>query len=126
MAVETLLHSGQFTDYDGNTIKVEIFKKVDFNVMPASLSFGVVGASSTLSIWSRDGDAELYDPQVDWLSWSQIKAEKLPGSDYYKYTYRITVTANNTGSSRSTNLGAGLETGTVVGRMMNIPVTQNG
>lgn len=124
--IETKLHSGQFTDYDGNTIEVEIFRKIDFNATPTSFNFGVVGASSTLSIWSRDGDAELYDSQADWLSWRQIKAEKLPGSDYYKYTYRITVTANNTGSQRSTNLGAGLETGQVVGWMMNIPVTQNG
>ena len=124
--VERKLHSGQFTDYDGNTIEVEIFRKIDFNATPTSFNFGVVGASSTLSIWSRDGDAELYDSQVDWLSWSQIKSERLPGSDYYKYTYRITVTANNTGSQRSTNLGVGLETGQVVGWMMNIPVTQNG
>lgn len=124
--IETKLHSGQFTDYDGNIIEVEIFKKIDLNIQPASLSFGVGTGSSTVKIWSRDGDAILYDFPYEWITYRQLRSERLPGSDYYMYTYQITVSANNTGAVRSADLNVGLETGPVVGALTTLKVTQNG
>ena len=127
MAVETLLHSGSFLDRDGNTIKVSFYKRVDINCYPQGYS-GIprTGGSMTLTIWSHVGDAKLWDPQVDWVTFRQLRAEQLPGSDYYKYTYLITVSVNNSGSARETTLGVGLETGPVVGKLMDVPIKQNG
>lgn len=122
MAYTTLLHSGEFVDYNGNTITVEFFKKIDLNANPTSLSFPYIASDRYLTIWSRDGDAKLYDPLVDWCNYRQMRAVQLPGSDYYKYTYRISCTRNNTDEERSTTLHIGIEG--MGGVIIDVPLTQ--
>lgn len=125
MAYTTLLHSGEFVDYDGNTITVEFFKKIDLNANPTSLSFSDAGGSRSLVIWSRDGDAKLYDPTVDWLSYTVPSNHAVPvvGTDYYKYTYIIHCNSNS-GDERTTNLHIGIEG--MGGVIIDVPVTQSG
>ena len=122
MAVETILHSGSFNDYNGDEIKVTFFRRVDLNASPTSLTFYVDGGTGTLSIWSRVGDAELFDPTVGWLNWRQIGSEKLVGSDYYKYTYEITCDPNNSGDKRTGEFHIGIEG--MGGVILNVPVIQ--
>ena len=119
----SLLHSGEFVDYDGNIVTIEFFKKVDLNTNPSSLTFSDAGGFKSLTIWSRDGDAELYDPQVDWLSYQQIHSEPVVGTDYYKYTYKI-ICDSNSGDERSSVLHIGIEG--MGGIIIDVPVTQMG
>lgn len=109
MAVESLLHSGSFVDYDGNEITISFYKKTDINAIPTVMSFSDLGGSKTLTIWSTDGDAYIGDPLVDWWNYTQIGAEPLPGSDFYKYTYRIQVQPNHTPNPRVDSIHIHLE-----------------
>lgn len=122
MAFETILHSGSFNDYNGDEIKVTFYRRVDLNASPTSLTFYVDGGTGTLSIWSRVGDAELFDPTVNWLNWRQIRSEKLVGCDYYKYTYEITCEANDSGEDRTGEFHIGIEG--MGGVIINVPVIQ--
>lgn len=124
MAYTSLLHSGEFVDYDGNIITIEFFKRTDINASPASLSYSDAGGFRTLTIWSRDGDAYIADPQVDWWNYQQTKAEPLPGSDYYKYTYRISCNSNSSGEDRETVIHVHLEG--VGGVHIDVPIYQAG
>lgn len=131
MAVESLLHSGSFLDKDGNKITVSFYSRVDLNVYPDVNSSGYTNIPKTrtnivLVIWSRDGSARMWDPPCDWITYRQVASEQLPGSDYYKYTYQLTIEANNTGSARQCNIGIGLETGPVVGKLIDLPIKQLG
>ena len=122
MAFETILHSGSFNDYNGEEIKVTFYRRVDLNATPSSLTFYVDGGTRTLSIWSRVGDAILFDPTVDWLGYRKISSEKLVGCDYYKYTYEITCDANTSGNDRTSELNIGIEG--MGGVKITVPVIQ--
>ena len=122
MAFETILHSGSFNDYNGEEIKVTFYRRVDLNANPTSLTFYVNSETRTLSIWSRVGDAILFDPTVDWLSYRKISSEKLVGCDYYKYTYEITCDANTSGNDRTSELNIGIEG--MGGVKITVPVIQ--
>ena len=122
MACETILHSGSFNDYNGEEIKVTFYRRVDLNASPTSLTFYVDGGTRTLSIWSRVGDAILFDPTVDWLNYRKISSEKLVGCDYYKYTYEITCDANTSGDDRTSELNIGIEG--MGGVRITVPVIQ--
>ena len=122
MAFETILHSGSFNDYNGEEIKVTFYRRVDLNASPTSLTFYVDGGTRTLSIWSRVGDAILFDPTVDWLNYMKISSEKLVGCDYYKYTYEITCDANTSGDDRTSELNIGIEG--MGGVKITVPVIQ--
>lgn len=122
MAFETILHSGSFNDYNGEEIKVTFYRRVDLNASPTSLTFYVNSETRTLSIWSRVGDAILFDPTVDWLSYRKISSEKLVGCDYYKYTYEITCSANTSGNDRTSELNIGIEG--MGGVKITVPVIQ--
>ena len=122
MAFETILHSGSFNDYNGEEIKVTFYRRVDLNANPTSLTFYVNSETRTLSIWSRVGDAILFDPTVDWLSYRKISSEKLVGCDYYKYTYEITCAANTSGNDRTSELNIGIEG--MGGVKITVPVIQ--
>lgn len=122
MAFETILHSGSFNDYNGEEIKVTFYRRVDLNASPKSLTFYVDGGTSTLKIWSRVGDAILFDPTVDWLNYRKISSEKLVGCDYYKYTYEITCAANTSGNDRTSEFNIGIEG--MGGVKITVPVIQ--
>lgn len=127
MAVDSILHSGSFSDYDGNEIKVTFYKWVDLNVVPDSLSFGVGAASTFVKAWSKTGSAVIDDSAVDWLTVRYIRGTPIPGSNEYIYTYSIMVQANNSGAPRRTTLTVYIEDGEGAGTTtMEIPVYQNG
>ena len=122
MAFETILHSGSFNDYNGNEIVVTFYRRVDLNASPTSMTFASDGGTVTMSIWSRVGDAELFDPTAEWLNYRQLRAEKLVGCDYYKYIYEITCEPNNSGEDRTGEFHVGIEG--MGGVIINVPVIQ--
>jgi len=103
MAELTELHKGSFTDYDGNTIIVTFYHSVDINAYPESLWIDASGGTLELSIWSKDGEASLGDPQEDWWNYRQKNVERIPGTRWHKYTYYIDVD-ENPATPRSTEL----------------------
>lgn len=125
MAVETLLHSGSFTNYGGDDIIVTFHKRYDINAYPTSINMPSLGGTTLLAVWSRKGEAEIGDNFPDWMSWSHYKAEDIPGTEYHKYTYRITCSANNTGSERSFNISVGIEYGEGIGQRLLVPLHQD-
>ena len=123
-----LLHSGSFTDYEGNTISVQLYRHRDLNASPTSMSFSADGGTLRLSIWSYDGEAILYDIQDNWLNYKSAGSEQLPGSQCHKYYYDI-ICDPNSGAKRTGSLKVGLETiidGDYTFRpTITIPVTQS-
>lgn len=103
MAVETILHSGSFNDYDGNEIKVTFYRRVDLNVRPSQIEFPVSGGEAYVTVWSNTGSACISDPAVSWLDYRQVGSEPIEGTNWYKYTYLITCDpASGGGSGRKT------------------------
>lgn len=103
-----LLHSGSFTDYEGNTINVQLYKHRDLNASPTSLNFTAIGGILKLAIWSYDGDAILNDIQYDWLNYRLLGKSQLPGSECYKYYYDI-ICRPNIETKRTGSLTIGLD-----------------
>ena len=124
MAVETTLHSGGFTAYDDKIINVTFFRRTPLNAEPQSMVFWGEGGTRQLKIWSRTGDAVLYDPQCDWINFTQTSAEPIVGSKYYKYTYNIICDQNNTGDVRETDLRVGIDNGQGIGDILLVHITQ--
>lgn len=124
-----LLHSGSFTDYEGNTINVQLYRHRDLNASPTSLNFTAIGGILKLAIWSYDGDAILNDIQYDWLSYRFLGKSQLPGSECYRYYYDI-ICRPNTGAERTGSLTIGLDSviddDYTYRPTITIPVTQRG
>ena len=124
-----LLHSGSFTDYEGNTINVQLYKHRDLNASPTSLNFTAIGGILKLAIWSYDGDATLNDIQYDWLNYKFLGKSQLPGSECYRYYYDISCKPN-TGTERTGSLSIGLDSviddDYTYRPTITIPVTQRG
>ena len=124
-----LLHSGSFTDYEGNTINVQLYRHRDLNASPTSLNFTAIGGILKLSIWSYDGDAILNDIQDDWLNYRVLGKSQLPGSECYRYYYDISAKPN-TGAERTGSLTISLDSviddDYLYRPTLTIPVTQRG
>lgn len=100
MAIYTLLHSGEFLDYRDRKVRVEFYKVTGVRVCPDDLHFSSSGGVLQVTIWSTKESVYLSDPQVDWLNYRLVSSEKLPGSQYYKYTYEITCNSKSTAGRR--------------------------
>ena len=124
-----LLHSGSFTDYEGNTINVQLYRHRDLNASPTSFNVTAIGGILKLAIWSYDGDAILNDIQYDWLSYRFLGKSQLPGSECYRYYYDI-ICRPNTGAERTGSLTIGLDSviddDYTYRPTITIPVTQRG
>ena len=124
-----LLHSGSFTDYEGNTINVQLYRHRDLNASPTSFNVTPIGGILKLAIWSYDGDAILNDIQYDWLSYRFLGKSQLPGSECYRYYYDI-ICRPNTGAERTGSLTIGLDSviddDYTYRPTITIPVTQRG
>ena len=124
-----LLHSGSFTDYEGNTINVQLYRHRDLNASPTSFNVTPIGGILKLAIWSYDGDAILNDIQYDWLSYRFLGKSQLPGSECYRYYYDI-ICRPNTGEERTGSLTIGLDSviddDYTYRPTITIPVTQRG
>lgn len=124
MAVETILHSGSFNDYNGEEINVTFFRRTPLNAVPKSIVFYRDGGTGRLKIWSRTGSADLSDPPCNWLNCNQVNAEPIVGSKYYKYTYEVICDYNNTGEKRECDLSVYIEDGQGIGNILYVHITQ--
>ena len=93
--MKKILHSGEFLDYDGNTIRVSFYKEYHLWVSRTSITAPYTGGEYDIEIWSdvdgtphlRDGEGDDY---TDWLSIRRV--ESYTTKDGYKAgKYRLTV-----------------------------------
>ena len=89
--MKKILHSGQFTDYDGNTIKVSFYKEYHLWVSTTSITAPYTGGEYDIEIWSDVGDAWISDSGYDWISDPIFKGSyrNADGHTVYKYTIQI-------------------------------------
>ena len=115
MARKELLHSGEFFTQEGDKVTVSFYKKYDIHVSPNELLFGRYGGTAQVSIWSRSGSARLADNAPNWLSYNLAKAELVPGTKWYKYTYNIVCEASEYATVDTFEWGVNIEDGAGTG-----------
>lgn len=126
MAVDILLHSGQFVTQEDDVVTVTFYRKTGINAVPRHLEFGASGGTQTIEIWSRTGEVILrINPDYYWLDYRQVEVTPITGTDYHKYTYNITCTENQTDHERIGTLDIGIEYGQGVGDTVQVPVIQS-
>ena len=89
--MKKILHSGQFIDYDGNTIKITFYQEKHLWVSRTNITAPYTGGEYEVEVWSDVGDALIYDSAYDWISdpISQGSYKNSDGHTVYKYKIQI-------------------------------------
>ena len=66
--MKKILHSGEFLDYDGNTIRVSFYKEYHLWVSTSVISAPYTGGEYDLEVWSDAGYVDIRDFDADWFS----------------------------------------------------------
>lgn len=66
--MKKILHSGEFLDYDGNTIRVSFYKEYHLWVSTSVISAPYTGGGYDLEVWSDAGYVKIRDFDDDWFS----------------------------------------------------------
>lgn len=66
--MKKILHSGQFIDYDGNTIKITFYQEKHLWVSTSVISAPYTGGEYDLEVWSDAGYVDIRDFDADWFS----------------------------------------------------------
>lgn len=107
--MKKILHSGQFLDYDGNTIKVTFYKEKHLWISKRSIVSPASGGEFEVEVWSDAGDAIIYERDYDWVELVSNGAYRnTEGYIVYKYIFRVA--RNNGGPSRTETFSVGVET----------------
>ena len=94
--MKKILHSGQFLDYDGNTIKITFYQEKHLWVSTTSITAPYTGGEYDIDIWTdvekgepylRDGDGDDY---TDWLRIRRVETYTTQDG-YNAIKYRLTV-----------------------------------
>ena len=108
--MKKILHSGQFLDYDGNTIKITFYQEKHLWVSRSSITAPYTGGEYEVEVWSDVGDAVIYDSAYDWIS-DPISGGSYKNSDGHTvYKYKIQITGRDfVGVSTTGSLNVGVE-----------------
>ena len=88
--MKKILHSGQFLDYDGNTITITFYQEKHLWVSTTSITDGGGGGEYEVDVWSDAGDAEIYITTHDWLKCEFVsRSVNTDGIPVYKYRFTI-------------------------------------
>lgn len=99
-----ILHSGKFLDYEGCDVEVTFWKRYRLDISVTSKVIQKQGGSFDVTIWCPDGDAYIADGYPDWVTIKLKSSERVPGYDYYRYTYTVTATRNTNRTPRIAQL----------------------
>lgn len=113
MIVREILHSGDFLDYDGNTIRVkfEHYKDIHLNINTTELVAPANGGEYIIEVWVNDNSEEYkyttFVPGGDefdswkWIEMSIIFNEDYVNDEGYTVTkYKLTVKAKTDSTMR--------------------------
>ena len=88
--MKKILHSGEFLDYDGNTIRVSFYKEYHLWVSTSVISAPYTGGEYDLEVWSDAGYVKIRDFDADWFSVSRLGNYKnSEGHTVNKYLIKI-------------------------------------
>lgn len=89
--MKKILHSGEFLDYDGNTIKVTFYKEKHLWVSRSSITAPYTGGEYEVEVWSDAGDALIYDSPVDWIDDPIFQGSYKNGDGHTVYKYKMKI-----------------------------------
>ena len=122
--IDTLLHSGEFSDNNGDVIRVSFYKRLWIEVLPVdSISTGPSFYRRQLQVFVRGGEGSLSASTVDWVLYTAQPMYTSPGTNIFAYDF--VVMPNDTGNERSTSFRFTINTGPDAGKYIDIPVTQS-
>lgn len=93
---------------------------IDLNADPVSFDVDYTLSAYLLIVWSTQGDAYVKS-SPDWVSYSQVWVEDIPGTNYHKYYYSIGVHQNN-GAARDGVIKVGIQN--MQGAELAVPIHQ--
>lgn len=107
--MKKVLHSGEFLDHDGNTIRVTFYEEKHLWVSLSSITSPFTGGDYEVEVWSDAGEAEIYGSPIDWLTISFIGSYRnKEGHNVYKYKFSITGRPQF-GTSQTVYVNAGVQ-----------------
>lgn len=108
--MKKILHSGQFLDYDGNTIKITFYQEKHLWVSTTSITAPYTGGEYEVEVWSDVGDAVLYDSAYDWISDPISQGSYMNADGHRVYKYKIQISGRPfVGVSTTGSLNVGVE-----------------
>lgn len=108
--MKKILHSGEFLDYDGNTIRVTFYKEKHLWVSRSSITAPYTGGEYEVEVWSDVGDAVIYDSQYDWISDPIFQGSYKNNEGHTVYKYKIQIAGRDfVGVSTTGSLNVGVE-----------------
>jgi hypothetical protein len=94
--MKKILHSGEFVNYEGKTIRVSFYIEKHLWVSVSEIEVSALGGTYEVEVWSDAGDALIYDSQESWIGlYSNGMYVNNEGHNVYKY--KITVKRNSVG-----------------------------
>lgn len=94
--MKKILHSGEFVNYEGKTIKVSFYIEKHLWVSVSEIEVSALGGTYDVEVWSDAGDALIYDSQESWIGLSS-NGMYVNNEGHNVYKYKITVKRNSVG-----------------------------
>ena len=106
--MKKILHSGEFVNYAGKTIRVSFYIEKHLWVSVSEIEVSALGGVYDVEVWSDAGDALIYDSQESWIELSSNGMYK-NNEGHNVYKYKINVLAGKLSSERTGVLNVGVE-----------------
>jgi hypothetical protein len=94
--MKKILHSGEFVNYEGKTIRVSFYIEKHLWVSVSEIEVSALGGTYEVEVWSDAGDALIYDSQESWIGLSS-NGMYVNNEGHNVYKYKITVKRNSVG-----------------------------
>ena len=88
--MKKILHSGEFLDYDGNTIRVTFYTETHLWVSKTTIGVPYTGGDITVEVWSDAGRAYIKSKSADWVSHS-VSSYYTTKDGYQATRYKVSV-----------------------------------
>jgi hypothetical protein len=94
--MKKILHSGEFVNYEGKTIRVSFYIEKHLWVSVSEIEVSALGGTYEVEVWSDAGDALIYNSQESWIGLSS-NGMYVNNEGHNVYKYKITVKRNSVG-----------------------------
>lgn len=109
--IEQQIHSGKFTDYEGEEVEVILYKRGVLDHLPSSLTFPASGGNKLMTVWCDIAPVTLTLGDIyDWLELTKIGEKPIEGSNQRVQVYKVTCRKNPDRQGRTASLVATVNT----------------